>query len=63
MSNCSQCGISIPSDQRFCSMCYGDPYYGHDGYYLKWLEDQAEEEAQSQWEIENQPQPEPEQEQ
>jgi len=21
-------------------MCYGDPYYGKDGYYLSWLEAQ-----------------------
>lgn len=55
-NNCSQCGVSIPAGQRFCSMCYGDPYYGRDGYYLKWLEDQAENEAQKQWEVENQPQ-------
>ena len=42
MSNCcSMCGSSIPSGQNVCSMCYGDPYYGRDGYYLKYLEEQA----------------------
>jgi len=26
-------------------MCYGDPYYGRDGYYLNWLEDAYRQEA------------------
>jgi hypothetical protein len=33
-------------------MCYGDPFYGRDGYYLNWLESQRE--------VEQEPQPEPE---
>ena len=38
MSNyCGSCGISIPSGQNYCSMCYGDPAYGRDGYYEEWL--------------------------
>ncbi len=42
MSNyCRSCGVSIPEGQKFCSMCYGDPGYGRDGLYQKWLEDQA----------------------
>ena len=39
MNNCGSCGSDVPEGQRFCSMCYGDPYYGNDGYYLSYLED------------------------
>ena len=35
---CKSCGVEIPDEQEFCSMCYGDPYYGTDGYYLEYLE-------------------------
>lgn len=42
MSHCS-CGNWIPDGQRTCSMCYGDPDHGRDGYYRKWLEDQEQE--------------------
>jgi hypothetical protein len=28
-------------------MCYGDPWYGRDGYYLKWLEDQDQNEQEA----------------
>lgn len=38
MANCSMCGSSIPDGQGVCSMCYGDPYFGGDGYYLAELE-------------------------
>ena len=41
-SACKSCGIGIPDNQDFCSMCYGDPYYGTDGIYLEYLR-QAEE--------------------
>lgn len=37
MGYCSQCGIPIPTGQRICSMCYGDPFYGRDGYYFSYL--------------------------
>jgi len=40
---CASCGVAIPDGQKFCSMCYGDPYYGRDGYYLAMLEREAEE--------------------
>jgi len=53
MNSCGSCGVYIPEGQRFCSMCYGDPYYGHDGYYLDWLEDAArQEQEKKQWEEE-----------
>jgi hypothetical protein len=41
------CGSSIPDNQgsSSCSMCYGDPYHGKDGYYLAELE-RAERERQ-----------------
>jgi hypothetical protein len=34
----------VPEGQDVCSMCYGDPYYGNDGYYLEWLRQQEEQE-------------------
>jgi hypothetical protein len=33
MNSCSMCGASIPDGQDICSMCYGDPGHGSDGYY------------------------------
>ena len=45
MPNCVNCGRPVPEGQNVCSMCYGDPYYGTDGYYLAELQRQAEEEA------------------
>ena len=40
MPSCVQCSQDIPEDQgsRTCSMCYGDPFHGKDGYYLDYLE-------------------------
>lgn len=36
---CTSCGNPIPDGQgKSCSMCYGDLYWGKDGYYLDWLE-------------------------
>jgi hypothetical protein len=38
---CTSCGSRIPDGQgKSCSMCYGDPYWGRDGYYLAYLEQQ-----------------------
>jgi len=37
MNYCRSCGVSIPENQILCSLCYGDPYYGQDGYYLDYL--------------------------
>jgi len=57
MSNfCRSCGISIPDGQNFCSMCYGDPAYGRDGYYEDYLREQEEEQhdvrhGNEDWEI------------
>lgn len=45
MGYCSSCGIEIPDSQSTCSMCYGDPYHGSDGYYLDYLRSQEEEEV------------------
>lgn len=51
MAYCSSCGSWIPDGQgKSCSMCYGDPDHGRDGYYQKWLDDQAEADAQRQYE-------------
>jgi len=44
MGSCVQCGSPIPDEQNCCSMCYGDPEYGRDGYYQAWLEEQEQEE-------------------
>ena len=47
MPSCTSCGSYIPEGQgSSCSMCYGDPYHGSDGYYLEMLEAQAREEAE-----------------
>jgi len=37
MSYCQCCGSPVPEDQNMCSMCYGDPSYGRDGYYEEYL--------------------------
>jgi hypothetical protein len=37
MGCCSSCGSPVPDGQSICSMCYGDPAYGSDGYYEEWL--------------------------
>jgi len=41
MNSCVNCGLALPSDQgsNTCSMCYGDPEHGKDGYYQQWLTD------------------------
>ena len=57
MSNCSMCGAPVPSSQKVCSMCYGDPGYGTDGYYEEYVQ---EMERQSQIEPEEMPWPEDE---
>lgn len=50
--NCTSCGSPIPDGQgKSCSMCYGDPDYGSDGYYRQWLDNQEE-----QWRIEKEAQ-------
>lgn len=47
MPNCSSCGNEIPEGQgRSCSMCYGDPYHGSDGYYLHELEKEYQKELE-----------------
>jgi hypothetical protein len=51
MSNyCASCGVSIPEGQKFCSICYGDPAYGRDGYYEEYLRYQQEEEQEQEQE-------------
>ena len=51
---CSGCGSPIPEGQgSSCSMCYGDPYYGSDGYYMDMLE-QEEKAHKEQEEAERQ---------
>ena len=46
MSYCTSCGASVPNGQRVCSMCYGDPDYGSDGYYRDYIEEQLSREAE-----------------
>ena len=55
MGHCTMCGSRIPDEQNVCSMCYGDPYYGRDGYYLEWLMQQQEQEQQEQEQQEEPP--------
>ena len=38
MSYCVMCGLPVSSDQRTCSMCYGDIDHGEDGYYREYME-------------------------
>lgn len=46
---CSGCGSPIPEGQgHSCSMCYGDPDYGRDGYYQQFLDQQAQAAAEAQ---------------
>jgi hypothetical protein len=53
MPYCSSCGAPIPEGQgSSCSMCYGDPWYGRDGYALRELEEQMQQEYQRQIEEE-----------
>jgi hypothetical protein len=44
MGCCSSCGSPVPDGQSICSMCYGDPAYGSDGYYEEWQREREEEE-------------------
>ena len=55
MPDCICCGLPIPKGQKICSMCYGDPDYGSDGYYRQWQEEQRrkEEDAQASEEMED----------
>lgn len=48
MNSCSGCGSPIPAGQKSCSMCYGDPEYGRDGYYKAFLEEQERQEFEKQ---------------
>ena len=56
MSSCSMCGSALPSDQgsNTCSMCYGDPDHGKDGYYNDWINSQYEDYLNKQQEQEQQ---------
>lgn len=45
VNHCSCCGKEIPDGQSVCSVCYGDPDYGWDGYYQAELDAECEEEA------------------
>lgn len=53
MPSCRSCSSAVPSGQNLCSMCYGDPDYGRDGYYRKFLEDQELEEAYRQKQLDD----------
>lgn len=47
MPYCTSCGSPIPEGQgSSCSMCYGDIAYGKDGYALRMLEEQIQQEYQ-----------------
>ena len=55
MKYCSGCAAPIHDNQgsKFCSMCYGDPWHGKDGYYL--LEIQEHEKQRPEQETEFEP--------
>ena len=42
--SCTSCGAACSGSS--CSMCYGDPGHGDDGYYEEFLKQQWEEEMQ-----------------
>lgn len=47
-THCSSCGSPIPEGQgSSCSMCYGDPSYGRDMYYQRWIEQSMADEQPS----------------
>lgn len=49
MNYCTSCGSPIPEGQgKSCSMCYGDPDHGRDGYYQAFLDEQAQREQEAQ---------------
>lgn len=57
MPSCASCRASIPENQgsTVCSMCYGDPDHGRDGYYRASMEEaqaQAEQEYYEQMQAE-----------
>ena len=41
-NHCETCRATIPEGQSHCSMCMGDPNYGKDNYYNRWLEEQEQ---------------------
>ena len=46
MPNCTSCGLPVPDGQgACCSMCYGDPWYGNDGYYMEQLIEHQRQDA------------------
>lgn len=53
-NHCRTCGIEIPNGQSVCSVCYGDPYYGKDGYLLQMMNDEWEQELERQRQEEQQ---------
>lgn len=56
MTNCTSCGLPIPDGQgKSCSMCYGDPDHGRDGYYRDWLEQGRREHERDQQPPEQEP--------
>ena len=54
MGQCMSCGAWVPDGQHTCSMCYGDPYHGNDGHYLRWLEERDREEQEQEQEEQEQ---------
>lgn len=57
MGSCASCGIWVPDGQQNCSMCYGDPFHGRDGYYLAFLEQAALEQGAREEAARQQPAP------
>jgi hypothetical protein len=51
MASCVCCGRSLPDNQgsSTCSMCYGDPDHGQDGYMRDAMERSAEQAAEGQY--------------
>ena len=46
---CRQCSVRIPEGQEICSICYGDPDYGSDGYLRALMEEELESKEYKRW--------------
>ncbi len=46
MARCVSCGEPVPEGQKTCSMCYGDPDHGRDGYYKRQQEQERRREPE-----------------
>ena len=48
---CINCGSPLPDSHRHrtCSMCYGDPDWGTDGYMRRAMEEDRRQQEEEEW--------------